>query len=293
MKQLPLPFDQTPQTVVNVASVPHRSPFRYPGGKTWLVPQIRRWMASIGQRRLFIEPFAGGAAVGLAVAFESMADHVLLVEKDDAVAAVWQTALNPDTCARLTDQIRSFSMTAETVDVLLGTPAKNTSHLAFQTIIKNRVNRGGILAPGAGRVKEGENGKGLSSRWYPETLCRRLVDICEMRQRVTFIHGDGLQVLAEYARREDSAVFIDPPYTAGGNRPGARLYLHHTLDHEALLNQATALQSPFLMTYNARPEIEQMAVHHGLQTQTVAMKNTHHAIQSELIISRDLDWIAR
>lgn len=24
--------------VVNVASVPQRSPFRYPGGKTWLVP---------------------------------------------------------------------------------------------------------------------------------------------------------------------------------------------------------------------------------------------------------------
>ena len=26
---------------VNVASVPQRSPFRYPGGKTWLVPQVR------------------------------------------------------------------------------------------------------------------------------------------------------------------------------------------------------------------------------------------------------------
>lgn len=27
--------------IVNVASVPQRSPFRYPGGKTWLVPHIR------------------------------------------------------------------------------------------------------------------------------------------------------------------------------------------------------------------------------------------------------------
>ena len=31
-----------PEKVVNVASVPHRSPFRYPGGKTWLVPRIRQ-----------------------------------------------------------------------------------------------------------------------------------------------------------------------------------------------------------------------------------------------------------
>lgn len=32
--------------VVNVASVPQRSPFRYPGGKTWLVPTARRWFSS-------------------------------------------------------------------------------------------------------------------------------------------------------------------------------------------------------------------------------------------------------
>ena len=28
--------------VVNVASVPQRSPLRYPGGKTWLVPARRK-----------------------------------------------------------------------------------------------------------------------------------------------------------------------------------------------------------------------------------------------------------
>lgn len=33
--------------VVNVASVPQRSPFRYPGGKTWLVPYVRLWLSSI------------------------------------------------------------------------------------------------------------------------------------------------------------------------------------------------------------------------------------------------------
>jgi len=28
------------------SSVPQRSPFRYPGGKTWLVPYIRDWFRS-------------------------------------------------------------------------------------------------------------------------------------------------------------------------------------------------------------------------------------------------------
>lgn len=49
---------------VNVASVPQRSPFRYPGGKTWLVPYIREWLQSktMPPARL-TEPFAGRAIV--------------------------------------------------------------------------------------------------------------------------------------------------------------------------------------------------------------------------------------
>lgn len=78
--------------MVNISQVPHRSPFRYPGGKTWLVPRVRTWLASLpGKPAIFVEPFAGGAIVGLTVGFEGLADHVVLVELDPQVAAVWQT----------------------------------------------------------------------------------------------------------------------------------------------------------------------------------------------------------
>ncbi|MDP8791430.1 DNA adenine methylase, partial [Serratia marcescens] len=46
----------------NVAQVRQLSPFRYPGGKTWLVPEVRKWlMASKVTPSVFVEPFAGGA----------------------------------------------------------------------------------------------------------------------------------------------------------------------------------------------------------------------------------------
>jgi len=58
--------------IVNVASVPQRSPFRYPGGKTWLVPYVRMWLkARPHPIEELIEPFAGGGIVGLTAAFES------------------------------------------------------------------------------------------------------------------------------------------------------------------------------------------------------------------------------
>jgi len=31
-------------SIINVASVPQRSPSRYPGGKTWLIPTVRKWL---------------------------------------------------------------------------------------------------------------------------------------------------------------------------------------------------------------------------------------------------------
>jgi hypothetical protein len=41
------PARQNQLKVVNVASVPHRSPFRYPGGKTRLVPQVPGWLRNL------------------------------------------------------------------------------------------------------------------------------------------------------------------------------------------------------------------------------------------------------
>ena len=34
----------------------------------------------------------------------------------------------------------------------------------------------------------------------------------------------------------DTVFFIDPPYTAGGKRAGARLYAHNELDHALLFD---------------------------------------------------------
>lgn len=278
--------------IVNVASVPHRSPFRYPGGKTWLVPRIRQWLASLPTRPSeFIEPFAGGAIVGLTVAFEQLADHVTLVELDDQIASVWQTIIENNEGAWLADQICAFSLTTENVETVLRGNDLSRREQALQTLIKNRVNRGGILAPGAGKLKHGEAGKGIASRWYPETLRKRILNIASIRDRLTFVHGDGLKVLRHNLHQTDTVFFVDPPYTAAGKKAGRRLYTHNDLNHEALFAAATALAGDFLMTYDNNETIRSLATYFGLDTQAVAMKNTHHAKLTELLIGRDLSWL--
>ncbi len=292
MSQLPLwPMHDT-QHIVNVASVKHLSPFRYPGGKTWFVPRIRQWLLSAPKRPpLFVEPFAGGAIVGLTVAAEQMADHVLLAEIDAQIASVWQTVLGDD-AEWLCEQILTFDLTAENVERALEQQASTRRERAFQTILRNRVNRGGILAPGAGCLKYGENGKGIRSRWYPETLCKRIHYIHHrLQNRITFVHGDGLQILREYAENPRAYFFLDPPYTAPGKKAGARLYTHHSLDHAQLFELAERVRGDFVMTYDNSTHTRHMASAHGFACAPVAMKNTHHAKMTELVISKCLDWL--
>jgi len=272
-------------------SVKLLSPFRYPGGKTWLVPYIRHWIASRPINLYeFIEPFAGGGIVSLTVASEQLADHVTLVELDKDVAAVWRTILNGES-KWLVNRIVRFNLTAKTVEAILSQRALSLREQAFQTILKNRVNRGGILAPGAGRLKQGENGKGMRSRWYPQTLRKRILGIVAICDRITFIQGDGLEILRQNAQRTNALFFIDPPYTAAGKKAGSRLYAHHELDHDELFRLTAQLSCDFLMTYDDTEEVRDLARQHNFDVRVVVMKNTHHTRITELLIGRNLGWV--
>ncbi len=221
MYQMPLFTDEQGNQIVNVASVPQRSPFRYPGGKTWLIPRIRQWFASLPVKPAeFIEPFAGGASVSLAVASEQLADHVTMVEIDEEVAGVWQTILNGEG-DWLAEEILSFNLTLASVKALLSRGDLILREQALRAIVKNRVNRGGILAPGAGMLREGENGRGLLSRWYPITLSKRILNIVAIKDRITFFEGDGLTFLEEHAQDEHTVFLLIHLILLEIKRPGA------------------------------------------------------------------------
>ena len=275
------------QKIVNVATVPQRSPFRYAGGKTWLIPRIRQWLYhSGGLGKELIEPFAGGGIVSLTAVIENLVDRAIMVEKDEGVAAVWEVILS-DGALWLADQIVQFQLTPDSAREAIEKAHESLESLAFATIIKNRVNRGGILADGASFIKNGENGRGITSRWYPETLKKRILEIDKVKSRIEFIKGDAISILEKNSSRCDAVYFIDPPYF----KAGRRLYRYSTIDHTNLFQVATGLQSDFLMTYDDSEDVMKMANDCKLATRSIAMKNTHHAKKSELIIGKKLDWL--
>lgn len=334
-------FANSPIPAVNVACVPQRSPLRYPGGKTWLIPHIRYWLtgrvgarlpaegaaagqadARNGRRRrsqglvdarahtpataraaakpgLLVEPFAGGGIVSLTAVMEGMVERCMLAEIDEDVSAFWRAALRCG--ASLQSRVRRFQPTRDAVNALASNVPAGVLDRGFRTLVLNRTRRGGILAAGASLSRRGENGKGVASRWYPETTIRRLAEIERHAPRIDFRKTDGLDLLASLASTNmerkgrprgagppsEVVAFVDPPYTAaGGKRAGSRLYRHYDVDHAKLFDTLANSSMDFLMTYDCAPEIVSLVKEHGFHAVRVAMKNTHHAKLSELVITR-------
>jgi DNA adenine methylase len=273
-------------TIVNVASVPQRSPFRYPGGKTWLVPIVRQWLKqNETQTSQLIEPFAGGGIVSLTAAFEKLANHITMVEMDEEIAAVWEVILKGQN-KWLAEKILKFDLTHENVKTELDKPNKSINDIAFCTILKNRIFHGGILAKGSGMIKNGENGKGISSRWYPQTLHDRIVAINFVKSKMDFIKGDAFEILEENLDNKSAYFFIDPPYTIAGKR----LYTHFDIDHEKLFYLTSRLKGKYMLTYDDTSEIRQLACKYNLDFRTTPMKTTHHLEKNEIIISDNFKW---
>ena len=213
-----------------------------------------------------------------------------MVELDRDVAAVWRVCLG-DGAEWLARRILDFELSPDNVQAVIEEENLPLEAHAFKTILRNRVNHGGILAPGSGVLKRGETGKGLASRWYPETLAKRIRHISSLRERIDFVQGDGVAVLEHRSQDADAVFFIDPPYTAGGKRAGSRLYTHFELDHARLFEVTAAVAGDFLMTYDNAAEICDLAEQHEFDREPIAMKNTHHAEMTELLIGRSLGWV--
>lgn len=271
--------------VVNVASVPQRSPFRYPGGKTWLVPIVRKWLGQYnGSKHTLIEPFAGGGIISLTAGFEQLARNIIMVELDEEVAAVWKTILS-DENEDFANQIFKFDLTFENAKFYISKDNKSTRELAFSTILKNRVFHGGIITKGSGFLKHGEGGKGIASRWYPKTLRNRIRAVADIRDKISFIEGDAFDVLEKYKNAQDFCFFIDPPYY----KAAKRLYTHYDIDHERLFQLTSVIKGHFLMTYDDTDEIRELAQKYHLDFKKIPMKTTHHRQKYELLISDKLE----
>jgi len=241
---------------------------RYPGSKRWCLNHAERFIS--GRRvELLLEPFAGGASVGLSLLSARAVDHLLLVEKDQRVIAFWRAVLNDPTFA---DRIARFNPTRANVENIL-----QGERDGFWLLVKSRCSYRGILQGGLPRD--------VSARWCVDTVTSNIRRVYALRDRITVVHGDGVQTLYQYRNERAVFAFVDPPYSTTHHCPGRKLYQHFQLNHRFLFQVLRAWRpASFLLTYNNARLIRRLARQHCFQFKRVAMRTGANLRKKELLI---------
>jgi DNA adenine methylase len=237
------------------------SPLRYPGGKSKLIDYLYSRL-SREQLDTFIEVFAGGASLGLALLDAGSIKSLVLNDKDPGVYALWKTILE---CPQeLTDRLQSIVPTHRDLSDaknLLALNEASTPELAWAFLLANRLSFSGIVK---GNPLGGKNGSqdALTTRWNPEALAERITHIHSMRDRIELRNMDACEFLeTEGYWYSKATIFVDPPYWVKGKA----LYTHYyeEKDHmelaELLQNMYMSFPEPdIIVTYDNHPRIREM-----------------------------------
>jgi DNA adenine methylase len=213
-----------------------------------------------------LEPFAGGAVVGLSLLDKNLIRSLVLVEKDPFVAAFWKTALSD---SHFADRVERFRCTRQNVERVCDNPDRDP---AFWTLVKNRCSVGGSLK--GGLMKD------VTSRWNGMVHAAALRQIRRLSSNIKFIEGEGIKVLRDYADDPNAAAFVDPPYAAAGKS----LYPQWQVDHAAIFEVLAKWKGLWVMSYDSAPEIKRLLKKHRFVYREAPMRTNKGKVKNELIM---------
>ena len=208
------------------------SPFRYPGAKSRIIELIAGEMQD-GHKDTFVEAFAGGGSVGLALLDAGFIKRLVLNDTDTGVYSFWLTVLNDPEylLKKICEPAPLNAAVFQSCQFMLQNPkGVSTAELAWAQLVCNRLSFSGIVKAGMLGGKNGGHEANLA-RWNPEDLAKRIEKIYSMREHITVLNVDATHLIEQSAYWEpNTTLFIDPPYV----KAGKQLYLRYFEDEDHL-----------------------------------------------------------
>lgn len=240
------------------------SPLRYPGGKRKLTNYIKLVLTENGLVGCtFVEPFAGGASVGLTLLMHNYVDSVHLNDLNPNIFYFWKAVFEDtdELCKRIAETKISIEEWHKQKGIY-NNPADCCSlDLAFSTFFLNRTCRSGVLSGGViGGLSQTGAWK-IDARFNKFDLIKRIQKLGRLRSKVYLYNKDAVKFIYEDIPRlpKTTLLYLDPPYI----KTGGCLYdySYNQEDHKRL---PKALESfavhHWIVSYDDLPEINSLYI---------------------------------
>jgi DNA adenine methylase len=236
------------------------SPLRYPGGKRKIANFVKLLFLhnELGGCE-YAELYAGGAAVALELLMGEYVSRIHINDVDRSIHSFWDAVLesSDEICKRIQDTRIDMDEWSRQKAVQLD-PDPDPMDLAFSTFFLNRTNRSGIICGGVIGGKKQAGKWSLDARFNKADLIGRIEKVARYASRIVLTRCDAAEYLDRTVPRlsRDAFLFLDPPYYIKGGDLYRNFYVH--ADHERIAGLVQALSNPWLISYDAVPEISRL-----------------------------------
>lgn len=239
------------------------SPLRYPGAKRRLINYVVNVLDCNSLRpELFIEPFAGGASVSLAMLSLDKVEKIGLADLDPMLTSFWKTVFF-DT-EWLIKRVQTCEVSLDEWLRLKKTDPFDRRELAYKCLFLNRTSFSGILHHQAGPIggKAQQSEYKIDCRFNKHTIIKRIENIAELRDRVEFVwNWPWKKTISMVEKKHNSNAtgssfyYLDPPFYKKAERLYSFYFREHN-DHKELKNALLTLSSNWLLSYDCHKNIE-------------------------------------
>lgn len=220
------------------------SPLRYPGGKAKIADFIKQVVKDNELLDgVYVEPYAGGAAVALSLLMDEYVSRIIINDKDRSIYAFWHCVLyDTDHLCKLIEETPVTMETWREQRVFQSIENKETTELltlGFSTFFMNRTNRSGIIKAGViGGFDQTGNYK-IDARYRKEELIARIRRVASYADRIELYNEDAVDFVKHIIQivPQNTILYLDPPYYKKGR--GLYMNYYEDADHEKIRDVIT------------------------------------------------------
>jgi DNA adenine methylase len=245
-----------------------------------------------------VEPYAGSAAVTLALVSEGICSEALIVERDPLMYSFWQVAFsNPEALIKKIQEADVSLKTWHELRVLLDCEQPDDGsivEMAFAALFFNRTNFSGVLHTGPIGGQEQSSDYKIDCRFNRTDLVSKIESLAGLREKIEVRFGDAIDIIKENKRRVAPFFYIDPPYFVQGRK----LYRHHykLRDHVALSKALISAKFKWMLSYDNHEVIQSLysdftQVEKSFQYSTRVSKSENELLITNLDVP--LEWRAQ